>query len=130
MTLEDLQKKRELFSLIYDITNKTVFSGDENDADIYVGLMEERQELFNQIKILDEGKSEGMPSKEAERILTDIKVTINKIVSLDKAIETKSERIMNELKKSLKDVNQGMSASKSYIDHISTSDGMYFDQKN
>jgi 23S rRNA pseudoU1915 N3-methylase RlmH len=130
MRLEILQKKKELFSRIYDITRDTVFSGDENDAVRYADLMEKREKLFDQIKLLDDKISDAAPSKEAERIIADIKKTASDIISLDKQNAAMASRIMADVKKSLKDVHEGMNVSKGYSDHLVTSDGMYFDQKN
>jgi hypothetical protein len=130
MSLEKLQKKRELFSQIYDITKEVVLSGDENDALIFSELMEKREGLFTQIKILDDEISGYAPSKEAERIIIDIKKTAGDIIVLDKKIGAAASRIMFELKKSLKDVHEGINVSKGYTDHIVTNDGMFFDQKN
>ena len=128
--IEILRKKQEFFSQIYDITKDTNFKGDDNDAQAYVYLMEKREQLFAQIKILDDKISGIAPSKEAESVIADIKKTVKSIIALDQANEAVTSRIMSGLKKSLKGINEGKNASVRYTDYIATSDGMYFDQKN
>jgi len=127
---ELLHKKWELLLAVYDITKKTVFKGDEEDAARYVGLMDSREKLFDQIKMLDEKIQGTAPCREAERISDEINKTAGEILALDKANEAEASRIIGTLKKSLKDIKAGKSVSKTYTDFISTSEGMYFDTKN
>jgi len=130
MQITLLQKKRELFSRVYDITAAAVFTGGESDAQTYIDLMEARGGLFDQIKILDDEISDIMPGTEAESIMADIRKTAGDILALDKKIGVEASRIMDGIKKSLKGINEGRNASIKYTDFITTSDGLYFDKKN
>ena len=128
--LELMQKKKMLYSSIYDITNETVFTGEEEDATRYADLMEKREGLFGQIAQLDEDLSGIGLCKEAEPILADIKKIIKDIIALDKSHEAEVSRIMTELKKSLKDLSAGKSINKSYAGVIPGGEGTLFDTKN
>ena len=112
------------------MTNEAVFTGDENEAQAYVDLMEKREIYFTQIKILDEEISDEVRGTEALGVLDDIKRLTGKIVALDRANAAAASRIMDGLKKSLKGINENRNVSKKYNDFITASDGMYFDQKN
>jgi len=128
--LGPLRKKLELLSRVYEMTNEAVFTGDENEAQAYVDLMEKREIYFTQIKILDEEISDEVRGTEALGVLDDIKRLTGKIVALDRANAAAASRIMDGLKKSLKGINENRNVSKKYNDFITASDGMYFDQKN
>jgi len=130
MAIEHLQKKKELLSQIRDMTRAAAFTGAEEDARIFADLMENREKLFGQIKILDDKITDGKPCKEAERLLSDIRTIAGDIIALDKINGDVSSRILADIKKSLKGIKDSRSVSKGYANYIQTSDGMYFDTKN
>ena len=125
-----LLKKKELLTKVYEMTKAVKFTGGEDDADAYTNLMERRELLFNEIKILDDEISGIDQSTDAYGIMDDIKKTAEGIVALDRENEAAASKIIDGLKKSLKGINEGKHASIKYTDFIPTSDGMYFDQKN
>ena len=127
---EILLKKKQLFAQVYDLTKAAAFNGGEDDAQTFIDLMESREKLFSQIETLDKQLSGMALSKEAESVMSDIKKTAADIVALDAANGAAASRIMSGLKKSLKGINEGRSASVVYNDFIPSNDGMYFDQKN
>ena len=130
MNLELLKKKNELLARVLEITEAAVFTGGEDDPEVFIGLIEMRGEIFNQIKILDDEISDAALNTEAEAILADIKKTAGKIYAVDKRREAETARMMAGLKKSLKEIKDGRNVSQKYTDFIAVSDGMYFDKKN
>jgi len=129
MAIEHLLKKKSLFIQIYDITKATVFTGGEEDALTYAALIENRERLFNEIKSLDKKIPETPRGTDAERALSDIRNTVRGIVELDKKNEADVTRILNSLKKSLREIKEGKNASNKYSEYL-TNDGVYFDKKN
>jgi len=130
MLIELLQKKKELLSQVYTITKDAVFSGNEDDALTFADLMDNREKLFGQIKILDDKMPDDTPCKDAERLLSDIRNISGDIIALDNNNGEVSSRILADIKKSLKGINDGKNVSKGYANFVQTSDGMYFDKKN
>ena len=130
MQVDILQKKKDILSRIYHITKETPIAGEEEDAQRYIDLMQSREELFDQIKVLDEKIPGGKPCKEAEGLLADIKKTAADIYALDKANEAAVSKIIANLKKSLKNIKDGKIMAKNYAENIAVSDGMFFDKKN
>ena len=131
MSLDILRKKSELLKQVHCLTKNTAFTGDGEDAARYAGLMETREKLFGQIKILDDKLSGMELCKEAERIMSDIKRTTGDILTLDKKNEEVVSGIMNGLKKSIKGIKDGKSMSVKYNDFIPlTNEGAVFDEKN
>ena len=92
--------------------------------------MENREKLFDQIKILDDKMTDTDPGTEARSVISEIKKTTADIIGLDKDNEAKASRIMADLKKSLKGINENKNINIKYNDFIPTNDGMYFDKKN
>ena len=130
MELGPLRQKKALLSRICDLTEAAVFTDGEDDAPAFIELMENRERLFAQIKILDEKISGIEPGTEAEGIMSDIIKTTGDIIALDKKNEAAASRIMTGLKKSLKGINEGKSVNAKYNEFIASNDGMYFDKKN
>jgi len=130
MDLTPLQKKSELLNRVLALTEAAVFTGGEDDADVFISLIEARGELFDQIKILDDEIPDAALNTEAEAVLADIKKTAGRIYAVDKRHEAETARMMAGLKKSLKEIKDGRNVSQKYTDFIAVSDGMYFDKKN
>jgi len=130
MCIETLRKKKELLTRALELTEAAVFTGDENDAEVFINLTETRGELFGQIKILDDKISGDASGTEAEALLNDIRRTAAALYALDEKNRAETARIMDGLRKSLRDLKDGKNVSIKYTDYIAVSDGMYFDQKN
>ena len=113
-----------------ELTEAAVFTGDENDAEVFINLTETRGELFGQIKILDDKISGDASGTETETLLNDIRRTAAALYALDEKNRAETARIMDGLRKSLRDLKDGKNVSIKYTDYIAVSDGMYFDQKN
>jgi len=124
-----IAKKIELLKQVYEATKNTVFVGDENDAERYVGLFEKREALFAEIYKIDERMAkDGAPAPEAE--LNAVKSVIADIVKLDKENEPYAKQALNSLRDGIKGINMGKNLSFGYVQNLSAGEGIYFDAKN
>ena len=130
MSVELLRKKKELLTRVLAMTEAAVFTGDEDDAQVYIDLTDARGELFSQIKILDDKISDTASCTEAEALSDDVKAIARRIYALDEKNAAAAARIMDGFKKSLRDIKDGKNVSQKYTGFLPVSDGMYFDQKN
>lgn len=141
--LDLLQQKQELMFNMYCITKDTVLNEKdvEEDAEIYVELMEARNELVEKLKNLDEEMNslEYVTNKETasssfkEKELTlhcAIKRTAERIINLDRAMSAKIPKIREHFQREVKKLNSSKSMRSVYEKDYIFSDGYYLDKKN
>lgn len=135
MSVENLlRQKRDCLMAVLEMTENTIITGCEEDAESYIGLMEQREERFKAIYGLDEkisaAKGAGRLSKDAELMRTEIRKLVQEIVDADRRNEAAVAKVMSGIKASMKGVSMEKSLSYGYNNYVPMGDGVYFDKKN
>lgn len=139
--IEVLLKKRDLVENIYIMTQSTKFYGGEEDSQKYINLIEKRQKNIEEIILINNKLKEEPyvkllknPTKELEdniySINHAIKTVSEKILELDKNNVKFVENIMSNLKKELKGINDAKNMNSLYHKDNYQYGGNYFDKKN
>lgn len=137
---ELLLKKRDLVEEMYLMTESTRFYGDEEDPNKYIKLIEKRQRNIEEIiSINDKLKEEpylkllNSPTKKLEgniySINHAIKTAAEKILQLDKKNVKLVEKIMLNLKKEIKGIKNAKNMNSLYHNDSYLHGGNYFDKK-
>jgi hypothetical protein len=111
----DLKKKylRELLR----VTKLSNFSGSEDDAEGYVNLINKRENIVSEIKLLDYKTREPLDDEE--------KNIINEILTLDGEISLKAKSAFSQIKKRVKEYHNGRNAAAAYAGS-GADDGKYY----
>lgn len=104
-----LQKKELVFRLLR-LTNDAALADEspENNAESYIGLVEAREEIINQLKELDgslEGAAPPGMAEESASINREIKEMANQIARLELDVNKKALGIMTHFRREIGIVN-------------------------
>lgn len=145
-----LDKKRQLFDDIMEITLEQKKDIEENAANKIEKLVGKKQSVIDSIDEIDKSFSEefNLMKKQLkvntlEEVdftkypeLKNLKLKVEEIMSTAKEImlieesnKEKLEAIMNELKKEIKQINIGKKSVKAYENPVINNDGIYIDKK-
>lgn len=103
------------FYKLYEISSKAHFTGNEDDVDIYVDYIDNRQKIIDEIDKIDALFNETLELSHTKKyikvdeIQKEISTLVNKIIEIDKKnniiMSKVSKDISNEIVKTTKQVN-------------------------
>ena len=109
--------KKEYLREILRITKLSSFSGSEDDAEGYINLINKRENIVSEIKLLDYKIREPLDDEERN--------IINEILTLDGEMSLKAKTAFGQIKKRVKDYHNGRNAAAAYAGGAND-DGKYY----
>lgn len=106
------------------LTEGAAFRGTEEDADVYIDLIDKRDKLFERAKAIDAELAAGGDSDNTAK--KEIAELARRIIEQDNYMKETVTKILGELKTNVKNVNMGRNLNSAYIG-VSNSGGSAYD---
>ena len=132
--IELFNRKKECFAKVRDMTKNARLSSTVDSTELYVALINMREEIFSEVadldkKITDILIEEKDTLQKVENIKKETKQIIQEIIKLDENNKEITQIILQELKKGLQEVHKGKESSKIYNHDLIYAGVSRFDSK-
>lgn len=137
--LELFKRKLELAREILRITESTVFTDDpktiDDETERFIALYDERDALIAELlDVRDEIQMNGdegdQDQLEIDALNRQAETCLQKVVELDKRNQDYGKNMLDNVKSSIKRINQGRNISLKYNNELQDTDGYMLNQKN
>jgi hypothetical protein len=131
-----LKRKQDKINEIWELVRSIAFGDTEEDIEAYIKLIDQREILVNETKIIEAELKELLGQTpdpaldtEARRMIRETDETIRKIAALEEQNQPCVAQMMESVKKNIKEIKNGKAMSQYYQNIDTNSEGQYYDRK-